>query len=105
MHKLNAVMEDCRCSLCHAHRNNAPSYNNRSRNVHHLLSVHVAKHAVPFTQITHPAAAPLTSSSKIFCTMNVATVFDSSLPISIVRRHRGMISVESKKLMTSVSST
>ena len=47
----------------------------------------------------------LTSSSRIFCTMKVATVFDSSLPISIVRRHNGMISVVSKKLMTSVSST
>lgn len=33
------------------------------------------------------------------------TVFDSSLPISMVRRHRGMISVERRKLMTSVSST
>ena len=37
--------------------------------------------------------------------MNVATVLESSLPISIVRRHKGMISVDSKKLMTSVSST
>ena len=37
--------------------------------------------------------------------MNVATVLDSSLPISIVRRHSGMISVDSRKLMTSVSST
>jgi hypothetical protein len=46
-----------------------------------------------------------TSSSRIFCTMNVATVLDSSLPISMVRRHSGMISVESRKLITSVSST
>lgn len=33
------------------------------------------------------------------------TVFDNSLPISIVRRHRGIISVDRRKLMTSVSST
>lgn len=33
------------------------------------------------------------------------TVFDSSLPISMVRKQRGIISVCSKKLMTSVSST
>lgn len=46
-----------------------------------------------------------TSSSRIFCTMNVATVLDSSLPISMVRRHSGMISVDSRKLMTSESST
>jgi hypothetical protein len=37
--------------------------------------------------------------------MNVATVLDSSLPISMVRRHSGMISVDSRKLITSVSST
>ena len=47
----------------------------------------------------------LTSSRRIFCTMNVATVLDSSLPISMVRRHSGMISVDSRKLITSVSST
>lgn len=47
----------------------------------------------------------LTLSCRIFWTMKVATVFDSSLPISIVRRQRGMISVDSRKLMTSVSST
>ena len=46
-----------------------------------------------------------TLSSRIFCTMNVATVLDSSLPISIVRRHSGMISVDSRNAMTSVSST
>lgn len=34
-----------------------------------------------------------------------STVFDNSLPISIVRRHSGIISVERRKLMTSVSST
>ena len=33
------------------------------------------------------------------------TVFESSLPISIVRRHKGIISVERRKLITSVSST
>jgi hypothetical protein len=36
--------------------------------------------------------------------MKVATVLDSSDPDSIMRRHRGMISVVSKKLMTSCSS-
>jgi|TARA_Y100000739_G_C20524413_1_gene425776 hypothetical protein len=46
-----------------------------------------------------------TSSDKIFCTINVATVFDSSDPNSIVRKHNGIISVLSKKLITSVSST
>ena len=45
------------------------------------------------------------SSSKIFCTMKVATVLESSLPISIVRKHSGIISVLSRKLITSVSST
>lgn len=35
----------------------------------------------------------------------VLTVFDNSLPISIVRRQSGMISVDNKKLITSVSST
>lgn len=34
-----------------------------------------------------------------------STVFDNSLPISIVRKHRGIISVDSRKLITSVSST
>lgn len=37
--------------------------------------------------------------------MKVATVFESSDPVSMIRRQRGMISVESRKLMTSVSST
>ena len=36
--------------------------------------------------------------------MNVATVFDSSLPDSIMRRQSGMISVVSRKLITSCSS-
>ena len=34
-----------------------------------------------------------------------STVFDNSLPISIVRRQSGIISVERRKLITSVSST
>lgn len=33
------------------------------------------------------------------------TVFDNSLPISMVRRQSGIISVERRKLITSVSST
>ena len=37
--------------------------------------------------------------------MKVATVLDSSLPSSMVRRQSGMISVVKRKLMTSVSST
>lgn len=36
--------------------------------------------------------------------MKVATVWDSSVPLSIILRQRGMISVCSKKLITSVSS-
>jgi hypothetical protein len=32
--------------------------------------------------------------------MNIATVFESSEPVSMIRRQRGMISVESKKWMT-----
>lgn len=47
----------------------------------------------------------LTSSRRIFCTMKVATVLESSEPISIVRRHSGMISVLRRKFVTSVSST
>ena len=46
-----------------------------------------------------------TSSSRIFCTMKVATVLESSEPISMVRRQSGMISVLSRKLITPVSST
>ena len=37
--------------------------------------------------------------------MKVATVLDISDPVSIMRKHRGMISVLNKKLITSVSST
>jgi hypothetical protein len=37
--------------------------------------------------------------------MKVATVLDSSLPVSIIRKQRGIISVDKRKLMTSVSST
>jgi hypothetical protein len=33
--------------------------------------------------------------------MNMATVFDNSEPVSIMRRHRGMISVDKRKLITS----
>ena len=37
--------------------------------------------------------------------MKVATVWDSSVPLSMMRRHKGMISVWSKKLITFESST
>lgn len=33
--------------------------------------------------------------------MKMATVLDSSEPVSMIRRQSGMISVDSKKLMTS----
>lgn len=59
--------------------------------------------AWPATQ--EPALPARTPSSRIFCTMKVATVLDSSLPVSMVRRQSGMISVDSRKLITSVSST
>jgi len=36
--------------------------------------------------------------------MNVATVLESSLPDSIMRKHKGIISVVNKKLITSCSS-
>ncbi len=36
--------------------------------------------------------------------MNVATVCDNSVPLSMILRQRGMISVCKRKLMTSVSS-
>lgn len=36
--------------------------------------------------------------------INVATVCESSVPRSIILRHRGMISVYNRKLITSVSS-
>ena len=41
------------------------------------------------------------SSSRIFCTMKIATVLLSSDPVSIIRRHSGIISVVNRKLMTS----
>lgn len=44
------------------------------------------------------------SSSNIFWTMKMATVLLSSEPVSMIRRHRGMISVVRRKLMTSVES-
>lgn len=44
------------------------------------------------------------SSSRIFCTMNMATVLLNSEPVSIIRRHNGMISVVNKKLITSLES-
>lgn len=37
--------------------------------------------------------------------MKVATVCDNSEPLSIMRKHKGIISVLSKKLMTVGSST
>lgn len=47
----------------------------------------------------------LTGSIRIFCTMKVATVLESSLPMSMVLRHNGIISVDRRKLITPVSST
>lgn len=44
------------------------------------------------------------SSNSIFCTMNIATVLLNSEPVSMIRRHRGMISVVKRKLMTSLES-
>lgn len=38
------------------------------------------------------------------CRMKVATVFDSSDPLSIILKHNGIISVVSKNVMTSCSS-
>jgi len=37
--------------------------------------------------------------------MNVATVYESSVPLSIILRQRGIISVYKRKLITSRSST
>ena len=37
--------------------------------------------------------------------MNVATVLESSLPLSIILKHKGMISVLKRKLITSGLST
>lgn len=36
--------------------------------------------------------------------MKIATVFDSSDPVSMILRHRGMISVDRRKLITSEES-
>lgn len=36
--------------------------------------------------------------------MNIATVLLSSEPVSMIRRHKGIISVVNRKLMTSVES-
>ena len=44
------------------------------------------------------------SSSSIFCTMNIATVLLNSDPVSMIRRHSGMISVVKRKLITSLES-
>lgn len=44
------------------------------------------------------------SSSRIFCTMKMATVLLNSEPVSMMRRQRGMISVVRRKLMTSEES-
>lgn len=44
------------------------------------------------------------SSSRIFCTMKIATVFDNSDPVSMMRRQRGIISVVRRKFMTSEES-
>lgn len=52
----------------------------------------------------HLLAAPPVSSSRIFCRMKVATVLLSSVPNSMMRRQSGMISVVSRKLITSCSS-
>jgi hypothetical protein len=40
------------------------------------------------------------SSRRIFCTMKIATVLESSEPVSMMRRQRGMISVERRKWIT-----
>ena len=42
-----------------------------------------------------------TSSSRIFCTIKIATVLLSSEPVSIILRQSGIISVVSRKLITS----
>jgi len=36
--------------------------------------------------------------------MNIATVLESSDPVSMIRRHKGIISVDKRKLMTSEES-
>ena len=45
------------------------------------------------------------SSNSIFWTMKVATVFDKSEPVSIILKHKGIISVCKRNPTTSVSST
>ena len=67
-------------------------------------AAHSAAHARP-GEALRAGAARRASSRRIFCTMKVATVLESSDPISMVRRQSGIISVESRKLITSVSST
>jgi hypothetical protein len=44
------------------------------------------------------------SSNKIFWTMKMATVLLSSEPVSMMRRHSGIISVVNRKLITSEES-
>lgn len=44
------------------------------------------------------------SSSRIFCTMKIATVLLNSDPVSMIRRQRGIISVVRRKLITSEES-
>ena len=51
-----------------------------------------------FRQISLDSCLTLT---KIFCKMNVATVFESSDPDSMILRQRGIISVVRRKLITS----
>lgn len=43
-------------------------------------------------------------STNIFCKIKVATVFESSDPVSIIFKQSGTISVVNRKLMTSFSS-
>lgn len=50
----------------------------------------------PYASLTNPV-----SSKRIFWTTNIATVLDNSLPVSMMRRQRGMISVDKRKLITS----
>ena len=45
------------------------------------------------------------SSNNILCTINVATVLDNSLPRSMILKHKGIISVPNKNLITSGLST
>uniref|UniRef100_A0A0A9HJ01 Uncharacterized protein n=1 Tax=Arundo donax TaxID=35708 RepID=A0A0A9HJ01_ARUDO len=45
-----------------------------------------------------------TSFCRIFSMMKVDTIFESSLPVSMICKHRGMISLCSRKLIIPVSS-